>query len=103
MAPAIPLHFDNMTNESTDTAIQENGTQEIIASYNKAKRRKIVGLMLYILVLIVAAGIGMGIGSYDISFVRVYEVILMHLMDLGGDYTSLDMKLVWLEKMINFG
>ena len=55
MAPAIPLHFDNMTNESTDTAIQENGTQEIIASYNKAKRRKIVGLMLYILVLIASA------------------------------------------------
>ena len=87
-----------MTNNNQDITANSS-TDEILSSYYSFRRKKVVGLILYVLVLIIAAGIGMGIGSYEISFARVYEVILMHLMDLGGDYTSLDMKVVWLDRL----
>ena len=100
MAPAIPpkqFHINmNSDNQETKTEVS---TEDILTSYHNFRRKKFVGLMLYILVLIVAAGIGMGIGSYEISFARVYEVILLHLSDLGGEYTSLDMKVVWLDRL----
>ena len=84
---------------NTHSISADSSTDEILSSYYSFRRRKIVGLILYVLVLIIAAGIGMGIGSYEISFARVYEVILLHLTDLGGEYTSLDMKVVWLDRL----
>ena len=74
-------------------------TDEIISSYSAIRKKKIIGLLIFAVVLIVASGLGMGMGSYDISFLRVYEVILQHLFDLNGEMTSLDMKVVWLERL----
>ncbi|MCQ2085565.1 MAG: iron ABC transporter permease [archaeon] len=73
--------------------------ENVIHTYNKARLKKIIGLIVYLAILVVAAGIGMGIGSYDISFGRVYEVIFKHLLNWGAGMTSLDMNIVWNDRM----
>ncbi len=94
------LSADNMTStESNETKPNEDGVEEIIDSYSAIRRKKVLGLILYLAILVLAAGIGMGMGSYKISFARVYEVILIHLTNLGDGLTSLDMKVVWNERL----
>ncbi len=97
---ATDLSADNMTStESNKTKPNEDGVEEIIDSYSAIRRKKVLGLILYLAILVLAAGIGMGMGSYKISFARVYEVILIHLTNLGDGLTSLDMKVVWNERL----
>ena len=97
---ATHLSADNMTaTESNETKPNEDGVEEIIDSYSAIRRKKVLGLILYLAILVLAAGIGMGMGSYKISFTRVYEVILIHLTNLGDGLTSLDMKVVWNERL----
>ena len=80
--------------------IESDGSVEsIVSSHVAIRRRKILGLVFYVAILIIAAGIGMGIGSMDISFTRVYEAIIDHLLHWGDEYTSLDMRVVWNERL----
>ena len=87
------------TKETVKNAPSDNEVDEIVSSYSAIRRKKIIGLIAYLAILVVAAGIGMGIGSYNISIGRVYEVILIHLSNLSDPLVGTDMKVVWNDRL----
>ena len=68
-------------------------------SYRTSRLKKIIVLVVLVVGLILASLYGLTVGSYPLSFTEVYNIIWDHLMDLSGDLTTVDQRVVWNQRM----
>ncbi|MBR4697915.1 MAG: iron ABC transporter permease [Candidatus Methanomethylophilaceae archaeon] len=73
--------------------------ETIVGTYRSSSRRKVLGMLFFLLLIILASGFAMGIGSYEISFTGVYSMIWEHLTHWSDGYTSVDMRVVWEQRL----
>lgn len=65
-----------------------------VANYKNYIYKKIIFIIASFIFLIILSGIGMGVGSYTISFVGVYSEIFNRLLD-WGPLTTTDAIVIW--------
>ncbi len=82
---------------SSKSKVPEGGdVNDIISSYRSSRLTKIVGLLVFLVIMLICAGYQMGrAGAYPISIGRAYEVFFDHLFHWNDGYTSLDMRVIW--------
>ena len=66
--------------------MDEEKFQRVRAEYKRHTFRKILFILSCIIFMVIAIGVAVTIGGYDISFTRVYEVILDHIK--GVEYVK---------------
>ena len=69
-------------------------SEVVVANYKKYLYRKIIFVIASVIFLIILVGIGMGVGSYSISFVDVYSEIFNRLLHWGPLVTT-DAMVIW--------
>jgi len=74
-------------------------TKTLTSKYKYERARKYLGLLVFLVLLITISGYALGIGSYKIGLTRVYEVIWQHLTHMSDGITSLDMRVVWDDRL----
>ena len=90
----------NLSSLKKDVAVEPGCDNRTLTSiYKRDRVRKFLGLLVFLVLLIIISGYAMGIGSYKITLWRVYEVLWEHLTHMGDGITSLDMRIVWNERL----
>lgn len=81
--------------------ISETGgaIEEMVKTYAAFRYKKAIALAAFLVILILAAGYGMGVGTYPISFTEVYTVIIDRLLHWTDVATSVDMRVVWDQRL----
>jgi iron complex transport system permease protein len=85
--------------KSKATTSNDAVVQDIYGQYSVFRFKKILILAALIVVLIVASFYGLTVGSYELSFTEVYQIVIDHLLNLGETLTTVDQRVVWLQRM----
>ena len=85
--------------KKSSTVSNDAVVKDIYGKYSVFRYKKYVAMAALFIVLIIASLYGMTVGSYPITFGEVYQIIIDHLMDLGGDLETVDQRVVWEQRM----
>ena len=74
-------------------------SEVIVDCYRKNRARKFIGLGAFVVILVVISGYAMGMGSYKILLFDVYGIIWDHLTHMSDGITSLEMRVIWDDRL----
>ena len=73
--------------------------KDIYGQYSVFRYKKFLIMLGLLVLLIIASFYGLAVGSYELSLTEVYTIVINHLMDLGGALTTVDERVVWIQRM----
>ena len=74
-------------------------SEVIVDCYRKNRARKFIGLGVFVVILVIISGYAMGMGSYKIPLFDVYGIIWDHLTHMSDGITSIEMRIVWDDRL----
>ena len=83
----------------TSISTADEDVSQMYTVYKSSRLKKFLILAVLVCILIFASLYGLTVGSYPLSFSEVYEIVWNHLMDLGGELTTVDERVVWNQRM----
>ena len=76
-----------------------HNVKEVVDTYKASGYRRILALIIFIFLLIIAFGVALGIGPYQISIGRVYDCIFYRFTHWDEGIQTLDMRIIWEQRM----